>query len=165
MGRSKSVTSSAVVPFAVYFMALPVIVVLLPWFACAAPVPQGRVNLVGDHAIEFPATVSVAAFDGEFDMASYHFLVWADGRASDRALLTAHVSDIEVLDALEGFGAMPGNAVGIEAWDNRYSRESSAADTVIEGPQAKITVHVPDRDEPLSLDDILIEAPMIWTSS
>ena len=157
MGRSKSVTSSAAVPFAIYFMAMPVIVVLLPWFACAAPVPQGRVNLVGDHAIEFPATVSVAAFDGEFDMASYHFLVWADGRASDRALLTAHVSDIEVLDALEGFGAMPGNAVGIEAWDNRYSRESSAADTVIEGPQAKITVHVPDRDEPLSLDDILID--------
>ena len=76
MDRSKSVTSSAVVPFAIYLMAVPVIVVLLPWFACAAPVPQGRVNLVGDHAIEFPATVSVAAFDGEFDMASYHFLVW-----------------------------------------------------------------------------------------
>ncbi len=125
--------------------------------ACAEPLPEGDVTAADERAIEFQATVSVAAFDGDFDMASYHFLVWADGRASDQALLRAHVSDIEVLDALEGLGGTPGDAVGIEAWDDRHDRESPAADTVIEGPRVRITVSVPGRDEPLTLDDILID--------
>jgi hypothetical protein len=146
-----------VAPFWVYVLAVPVIAAFLPWVACAAPLPQGGVVSVEDRAIEFSATVSVAAFDGDFDMASYHFLVWVNGRASDHALLRAHVSDVEVLDALEGLGSTPGDVVGIEAWDNRYSRESPAADTVIEGPRAHITVNVPGRDEPLTLDDILID--------
>ena len=96
-----------------------------------------------------------AADDGvvsDFDMAGYHFLVWADGRASDRALLRAHVSDVEVLDALEALGAEPGDAVGIEAWDDRYERDSPAADTVIEGPRVEISVLVPGREQPLGLE-------------
>jgi len=125
--------------------------------ACGSPLPAGEVSQSDERAIEFPATVSVAAFDGDFDMAAYHLLVWADGRASNRALLRAHVSDVEVLDALEALGATPGNAVGIDAWDDRYDRESSAPDTVIEGPRVAITVIVPGRDEPLTLDDILID--------
>jgi len=125
--------------------------------ACGSSLPQGEVSGAGERAIEFSATVSVAAFDGEFDMAGYHFLVWADGRASDRALFRAHVSDTEVLDALEALGAEPGDAVGIEAWDNRYDPESPAADTVIEGPRVSITITIPGREEPLTLDDILID--------
>jgi hypothetical protein len=125
--------------------------------ACGSSLPQGEVAAAGERAIEFPATVSVAAFDGEFDMAGYHLLVWADGRASDRALLRAHVSDVDVLDALEALGAAPGNAVGYDAWDERYDRDAPAADTVIEGPRVAITVMVPGRDEPLTLDDILVD--------
>ena len=63
----------------------------------------------------------------------------------------------EVLDALEALGAAPGDAVGIDAWDDRYDRESPAADTVIEGPTVEITIEVPGRDEPLRLDDLLID--------
>jgi len=90
-------------------------------------------------------------------MAGYHFLVWADGRSSGEALLRAHVSDVEVLDALEALGAAPGNAVGIDAWDDRYDRESPAADTVVTGPRVEITVLVPGRDAPLRLEDILLD--------
>ena len=90
-------------------------------------------------------------------MAGYHFLVWADGRSSDRALLRAHVTDVEVLDALEALGAVPGDAVGIDAWDDRYDAQSTAPDTVVEGPGVAITVAVPGRDEPLTLDDILVD--------
>ena len=124
--------------------------------ACGPSVPDGEVAHA-DNSIEFQATVSTAAFDGDFDMAAYHFIVWRDGRAADRALFRAHVSDTEVLDALEALGATPGDAVGIEAWDDRNDRESPAADTVIEGPRVEITVDVPGRDEPLRLDDILID--------
>ncbi len=125
--------------------------------ACGSSLPQAEVSPAGEGAIEFSATVSVAAFDGEFDMAGYHFLVWAGGRASDRALLRAHVSDTEVLDALEALGAVPGNAVGIEAWDKRHDPESPAPDTIIEGPRVSVTIIVPGRDEPLTLDDILVD--------
>lgn len=134
-----------------------VAVVLAVTVGCGSSLPQGEVSGAGERAIEFPATVSVAAFDGEFELAGYHLLVWADGRASDRALFRAHVSDTEVLDALEALGATPGNAVGIEAWDDRYDPESPAADTVIEGPRMSITFSVPGRDEPLTLDDILVD--------
>ena len=137
---------------------LPAICVLAGLVAaCGQSLPAGQVTASDERAIEFQATVSVPAFDGDFDMAGYHFLVWAEGGASDRALLRAHVSDVEVLDALEGLGATPGDAVGLDAWDNRYDRESGAADTVIEGPRVQITVGVPGREEPLTLDDILID--------
>lgn len=137
---------------------LPAICVLTGLVAaCGQSLPEGQVTASDERAIEFQATVSVPAFDGDFDMAGYHFLVWADGRAADRALLRAHVSDVEVLDALEGLGATPGNAVGLDAWDDRYDRESPAADTVVEGPPVLITVNVPGRDQPLTLDDILID--------
>lgn len=119
--------------------------------------PRGEVSRSADDAIEFAATVSVPAFDGDFDMAGYHLIVWAGGRASDRALFRARVSDVEILDALEELGAVPGDAVGIEAWDERYDVDSGAADTVIEGPAVEITVHVAGRDEPLGLADILID--------
>jgi len=125
--------------------------------ACGTPLPEGEVTASADRAIEFQATVSVASFDGDFDMAGYHFVVWANGRASGEALFRAHVSDVEVLDALEGLGAEPGNAVSIDSWDARHDRESPAADTVIEGPRVEITVHVPGREESLTLDDILID--------
>ena len=135
-----------------------VVAAILPFaLACGSALPEGEVASASERAVEFPATVSVAAFDGDFEMAGYHFLVWADGRASDRALLRAHVSDVEVLDALEGLGATPGDAVGIEAWDDRYDSESAAPDTVIEGSRVQITISVPGRDEPLTLDDILID--------
>ncbi len=124
--------------------------------ACGPSVPDGEVSQA-ESSIEFQATVSIASFDGDFDMAGYHLIVWGDGRASGQALFRAHVSDTEVLDALEALGAVPGNAVGIEAWDDRYDRDSLAADTVIEGPAVEITIEVPGRDEPLRLDDFLID--------
>ena len=124
---------------------------------CAEPLPEGEVTAADDRVVEFQATVSTGAFDGDFEMAGYHFIVWANGRASDRALFRAHVSDVEVLDALEGLGGVPGNAVGIEAWDERDDRESAAADTVIEGPRVSITVTAMGSNEPLTLDDILID--------
>jgi len=137
---------------------LPAICLLIGFVAaCAKPLPEGDVTAADERAVEFQATVSVAAFDGDFDMAGYHFLVWAEGRASDRALLRAHVSDVEVLDALEGLGATPGDAVGLAAWDDRYDGDSPAADTVVEGPRVQITVSVPGRAQPLTLDDILID--------
>ena len=124
--------------------------------ACGPAVHDGQVAHA-DNSIEFQATVSTASFDGDFDMAGYHLIVWGGGGASDRALFRAHVSDTEVLEALEALGAAPGDAVGIDAWDDRYDRESPAADTVIEGPTVEITIEVPGRDEPLRLDDLLID--------
>ncbi len=149
--RSRRISAGAAVGASVAGCLLAVLA-----SACGEPLPVGEVARVDDRTIEFSATVSVAAFDGDFDMAGYHLLVWADGRSSDRALLRAHVSDVEVLDALEGLGAVPGNAVGIDAWDERNDADSSAADTVVEGPRVEVTV-LPAGGAPLTLDDILVD--------
>ena len=71
------------------------------------------------------------------------------------SLFRAEVTDVEVLDALERLGAKPGNALGIESWDDRKDPESKAPDQVIQGPPVEILVRVPGRKEPLRLDQIL----------
>lgn len=126
-------------------------------FACGPAVPQSEVLRLAGAAIEFPATVSAASFGSDDEMAGYHFIVWRDGRASGQALFVAHVSDLQVLEALESLDATPGDALGIEAWDDRYDRESGAADRLIEGPWVEISVAVPGREERLRLDEILMD--------
>ena len=88
-------------------------------------------------------------------MPGYHLIVWKDGGAAMAALFRAEVTDTEVLDALERLGAKPGNALGMEVWEDRKDPASKAPDQVIQGPPVEILVRVPGRKEPLRLDQIL----------
>jgi hypothetical protein len=113
---------------------------------------------VSGRQIEFPAVVNRAAFEREIlgmGMPGYHLIVWKDGRAASAALFRAEVTDVEVLDSLERLGARPGNALGMETWDDRRDPSSKAPEKVIAGPPIDILVRVPGRKQPLTLEQIL----------
>ena len=119
---------------------------------CGAP-PPGEVTVRDDGTVEVPAIVSAAEFERS-DMAGYHLVVWQGGRAIDAALLRASVTDVQLLEALIAVGADPGNALRIDAWDDRYEESSSAPDGVIEGSAIDVTVALPDGRE-LGLHELL----------
>ena len=112
---------------------------------------------VAEGAISFSAMVSRADFEEHSAMPGYHFVVWEGGRAGDGALFRSRVTDTEVLEALESLGARPGNALGLDVWDERDDPSSSAPDKIVEGPAVEILVRIPGRQEPLTLDEILID--------
>ena len=132
------------------------VVLALAGSACSPP-PAGTVVRVSDHAVEFPAVVTRAAFDGRSDIAGYHFIVWRGGSSAGRSLFRAEVTDVQVLEALEALDAEPGNALRIDSWDDRYDAASRAPDRVIKGPHVEVGVIVPGSDEALALGEILID--------
>ncbi len=106
--------------------------------------------------IEIPATVHAADFERRLrGMPGYHLIVWGEGKSASAALFTTPVSDTAVLDAFEELGARPGNALGMDTWDERESPGSSAPDREIAGPAVEVLVRVPGRGEPLTLPEIL----------
>jgi hypothetical protein len=125
---------------------------------CCSPVAGQKAEIdVARDSISFPATVSKESFEHHEMMPGYHFLVWEGGRSGDGALFRTSVTDIQVLEAMESLGAQPGNALGLDVWDERENPSSKAPDRVIEGPRVEILVRVPGRDEPLTLDEILVD--------
>lgn len=117
--------------------------------------PQGAIR-VSKREIEFPAEVTRGSFEREvLGMPGYHLIVWKDGKASMAALFRAEVTDTQVIDALEKLEARPGNALPMEAWEERKDPASTAPDKVIEGPPVEILVKVPGRAKPLTLAEIL----------
>jgi len=108
--------------------------------------------------VEFPAIVTRRAFERDllgFGMPGYHLIVWEEGKAAGSALFRTGVSDREVLDALESLGAVPGNALGMDSWEERKNPASPAPDRVIAGAPVEVLVKVPGRAAPLTLGEIL----------
>jgi hypothetical protein len=105
----------------------------------------------GNGEIEFQATLAAFRFNHDLFMPGYHAVVWRGGRAAGPALLRAEVTDVEVLDALEGLGVRPGNALGMESWDRRKDPRSTAPDQVIAGTPVEILVRLPGQEpQPLA---------------
>jgi hypothetical protein len=114
------------------------------------------VRLTGD-TVEVPAVVAKAGFEEDSPMPGYHFLVWEKGRSADHALFITKATDVEVLDALEALGAVAGNALDTDSWDERKDRSSKAPDKVIEGPAVELLVRIPGAERPLSMDEVLVD--------
>ncbi len=125
---------------------------------CGARVAD-RIERIGTDAIAFPAVVTRSRFERRFlGMPGYHLVVWGDGEASPAALFQASVSDAEVIDALQSLGAKPGNALGMDTWEERRNPRSTAPDKIIEGPGVEVLVRVPGRTGLLTLDQILLDS-------
>jgi hypothetical protein len=92
-------------------------------------------------------------------MAGYHLIVWRDGDAAHAALFQAAASDVEVLDALESLGAVPGNAIELGAWDERDDPSSWKPDQLVQGPPVEVLVRTERDGEWLRLDQI-VDDPM-----
>jgi hypothetical protein len=119
--------------------------------------PAGPIR-IGKGEVEFPATITRKAFERELlgmGMPGYHLIVWQDGGAAMASLFQAEVTDVQVLDALERLGAKPGNALGMDTWEERKDKGSKAPDKVIAGPPVEVLVRVPGRPALLTLDQIL----------
>ena len=109
-----------------------------------------------EGAVEFTAVVSAADFAGAVkETGGYHLIVWKDGSAADKALFRAEISDVAFLDALESLGAIPGDALPLETWDDRFDEGSWRPDQVIEGPPVAVLIRVRGTERPLELGDFL----------
>lgn len=124
----------------------------------AAGAPVAGQIVVRDGAVEIPARVHTDAFEHDMlgmGMPGYHLIVWDDGRAGHHALFTTPVSDSALLEALEALGATPGDALGLDTWEERKNPDHPAPDRLIEGPPVEVLVRVPGRAAPLTLAQIL----------
>jgi hypothetical protein len=92
-------------------------------------------------------------------MAGYHLIVWRDGGSADAALFRAAASDVEVLDALESLGAVPGDALDLATWDERDDPSSWKPEQVIQGPPVEVLVRAEAGGPWLRLDQI-VDDPM-----
>lgn len=106
---------------------------------CGPVNSQEPVIRVSEKAVEVQATVHQEDFLDDMMMPGYHFLTWERGRASGHALFLTSVSDIQLLEALESLGAVPGNALSIDSWDERREPSSQAPDKIIEGRKSKFS--------------------------
>jgi hypothetical protein len=105
--------------------------------------------------IEFTALVNAKAFDHGRVMPGYHALVWKGGRTAHAALLQADVTDRQVLEALEGLGAKPGDNLPMAAWEERKNPKDPAPDTVIAGPAVEVLLRLPGREGLVPLSSAL----------
>ncbi len=128
---------------------------LLAVASACRPATPASVRVLAPDAIEFTATVNAAGFEQGGEMAGYHFIVWRGGRAAEHALLLAHVTDVQVLDALEALGARPGNALSIATWDKRDDPRAEEPAAVIAGPPVAIEIRLPGQRRPLRPEDLL----------
>ena len=126
-----------------------------------APV-LGAAPLVVDtdrHEVRVSATVNVAAFQGLqtrlVGMPGYHLLVWNEGRAAGNALFVTAASDTAFHEALVRVGASPGNALGMDTWEERKNPESHAPDKIIQGTPVDISVVWEGQETPVPISDLL----------
>jgi len=123
--------------------------------ACGGQEAPGRVIVRRPNEIEFTATVNAKAFDSGWMMPGYHALVWKGGRMAHAALLQADVTDRQVVEALEGLGARPGNNLPMEAWEERKNPKDPAPDTAVAGPNVEVLLGLPSRTDLIPLASAL----------
>jgi hypothetical protein len=122
------------------------------------PSASAKVERVGSDAVAFRARVSTGSFERRLlGMPGYHLVVWSHGGAAPASLFEAAVSDVAVLDALEALGARPGNGLPMASWERRDDARDPAPDRVIAGPPVEMTVRVPGRASPLTLEQLLVD--------
>jgi hypothetical protein len=117
--------------------------------------PPGTLIVRRPNEIEFTATVNAKAFDSGWMMPGYHALVWKGGRMAHAALLKADVTDRQVIEALEGLGARPGNNLPMAAWEERKNPKDAAPDTVIAGADVEVLLGLPSRSDLIPLSAAL----------
>ena len=106
------------------------------------------------RTVDFGATVQAGSWD-EGEMAGYHLLVWKGGDSAHASLFQASVSDVEVLDALESLGAVPGNALDLATWDERDDPSSWKPDQMVQGPPVEVLVRTKREGDWLRLDQVV----------
>ena len=114
---------------------------LLIWDLSGAPQAHGAgtegrrgLELVGDGG---PVRISGSIYPNRFNLgrhegARYHLITW-NGGTSDGALIETEVDDLDFHDALIELGALPGNNLSMQSWDQRHDRNSISPEKRLEG--------------------------------
>jgi len=74
------------------------------------------------------------------------------------ALLEADVTDRQVIEALEGLGAKPGNNLPMETWEERKNPKDPAPDMVIAGAAVEVLLGLPSRTDLIPLASVLTDS-------
>ena len=106
--------------------------------------------------LEMPATLQVEAFaSASGDDRSYHALVYEEGSAAEKALLTTPLSDREIARRLRDMGAEDGGGVPMAAWNLRRLPLVRAPRTRVAGTPLRILVDWEGWDAPREISSLL----------
>jgi hypothetical protein len=81
----------------------------------------------------------------------HHAVTWKGGKQGGHALLAAYVDDSSFYDAMVSIGAIPGNNLTRETWEERTNKADKAADKRVEGSPVEAFVWWPGLKTPLPL--------------
>ncbi len=108
------------------------------------------------HLLRFPATLQPGAFaSGAGDDAQYHALVYAEGSAAGKALLTTPFPDLEAARTLRARGAQDGGGVPMSAWTLRRLPLVPQPNRRVQGSPVRMTVMWDGWEEPRELSSLL----------
>lgn len=84
-----------------------------------------------------PLRISGLIYPNRFNLrthegARYHLITW-NGGTSDGALIETEVDDLDFHDALIELGALPGNNLSMQSWEQRNDRNSISPEKRLEG--------------------------------
>jgi len=102
------------------------------------------------------ATVHPNAMRRPFGVKGHHAIVWKGGRAAPWALLRAEASDRDIRAALDSLGAVAGENLTAETWNERKNRASPEPDKRVEGTLIEVSISWQGH-EPQPLGNFLLE--------
>lgn len=94
----------------------------------------------GAGEVRFPARTQISAFSRDMFQPGHHYIVSADGVSRFGALFNALVNDLDIRHALESIGAVPGENLLVETWNEREDPNSSAPDLRVEGSAIDVMI-------------------------
>lgn len=93
--------------------------------------------------------------EGKFDPSNYtsffsfpkhhHFIVWEDGSASSKALITTNTSDSSIQRKLQILGAIPGNNLTLDTWNKRKDKNHPDPKINVAGTTIKVEIFLNDQ--------------------
>lgn len=92
--------------------------------------------------------------DPEGYMPNYHLIVYRGGTVWHEALFVSYVDDLTVHDALVSLGAVAGNNLTVDTWEERHNPNSIAPDQHIKGTPIEILVCWPGMERPIAIEKI-----------
>lgn len=107
------------------------------------------------RTVSFTGTIHAARYN-DASLKDHHFIVWKGGRASSNALIEADVNDLDVQRALESLGAVAGNNLTADSWEERDNRKNGDPDLHVKGTKLDVTIawkgHAPLRAGEIFID-------------
>lgn len=114
---------------------------------------------VEGRSLSFQATAHPSDYDLSDGIAGHHFITWQEGGGAGKALFRSQASDRDVAEGLRKLGAVPGENLTIDTWDERKDRDHPAPKTRVEGTTISITVSWEGSGGEIPIDQLVSSKP------